>query len=251
MKQSFTIGRDPQNDIVIADPSDLVSRVHAILKVDKKGHYKVVDQSTNGTYVNGIRLEKFAEVPVTRKDDITFASVCSLDWDAIPKPRKATVWIAILVPLVVLLLGAAAAYIWWLPAYRATHNPVVVTEADSLHFKAALVGSGIVKWDETKVELNVSGNVKWNVKVTDKDGNAVEGVTVEPESGEGEKTVVIGLPKNSSVKAEAIYLVTVSTEEKAKMQSFSLQITQSKKVVPAAPPTEEKKEVKPNNPQIF
>ena len=50
----LTLGRDPGNDIVISDPQ--VSRQHA--RVTRQGETMVIEDtgSTNGTFVNGVRL---------------------------------------------------------------------------------------------------------------------------------------------------------------------------------------------------
>ncbi|MCM1177779.1 MAG: FHA domain-containing protein [Clostridium sp.] len=49
------IGRTPENDIVIEDP--LVTRHHLQIVIDDNGGYSAVDlNSTNGTYVNGLRI---------------------------------------------------------------------------------------------------------------------------------------------------------------------------------------------------
>jgi pSer/pThr/pTyr-binding forkhead associated (FHA) protein len=55
-EKGLIVGRDPgQCDIVISDPN--VSRVHAWITV-KKGEVVVIDRgSTNGTYVNNIKVE--------------------------------------------------------------------------------------------------------------------------------------------------------------------------------------------------
>ena len=53
-KDSLTIGRDPHNDITISDPQ--VSRQHA--RIMRQGDLVVLEDvgSTNGTFVNGVRL---------------------------------------------------------------------------------------------------------------------------------------------------------------------------------------------------
>jgi pSer/pThr/pTyr-binding forkhead associated (FHA) protein len=55
-EKGLIVGRDPtQCDVVISDPN--VSRVHAWVTV-KKGDVVVIDRgSTNGTYVNGVKME--------------------------------------------------------------------------------------------------------------------------------------------------------------------------------------------------
>lgn len=87
MKKVYTIGRDLQNDIVLNDDSDVISRVHATIKFDGTKMY-IIDQSQNGTYVNGMRMESNEEVPVSRNDTVSFANVYDLDWDKLPNPAK-------------------------------------------------------------------------------------------------------------------------------------------------------------------
>ena len=61
-----TIGRDPQNDIVLDDRP--ISRKHAEIRL-RLGRYTLYDlQSTNGTFVNGRRI---AEVVLSDGDRIT------------------------------------------------------------------------------------------------------------------------------------------------------------------------------------
>lgn len=106
MNKVYTIGRDTSCDIVIADSSDVVSRVHASLKANGGGKYTIIDQSRNGTYVNGIRMSANEEIPVTRKDVISFAHVRDLDWNQIPKDKNTNlIWIIAAVA-VVLAVGA-------------------------------------------------------------------------------------------------------------------------------------------------
>lgn len=53
-KDWITVGRDPSNDIEISDPQ--VSRQHA--RITRQGKTTIIEDlgSTNGTYVNGVRL---------------------------------------------------------------------------------------------------------------------------------------------------------------------------------------------------
>lgn len=88
----YSIGRGQDCDIVIADNSDVVSRRHAILTVYPTGKMCITDQSTNGTYVNGIKISPNVPVPVTRKDSVSFAHVTKLDWRAVPKATPVWVW---------------------------------------------------------------------------------------------------------------------------------------------------------------
>jgi len=98
MKKIYTIGRDRQNDIVIEDESDVISRLHATIRFDGCKMY-LIDQSQNGTYVNGMRMASNEEIPVSRKNTITFANVAELDWNQLPDPskaRKKKIWITLL-----------------------------------------------------------------------------------------------------------------------------------------------------------
>lgn len=85
----YSIGRDTACDICINDSTDVISRRHAILNVTPTGKMTIVDQSHNGTYVNGIRISPNVPVPVTRKDSISFAHVARLDWNRVPKSGMA------------------------------------------------------------------------------------------------------------------------------------------------------------------
>ena len=85
----YSIGRETGCDIVINDSTDVISRRHAILNVTSMGKMTIVDQSHNGTYVNGIRIAPNVPVPVTRKDSVSFAHVARLDWNRVPKSGEA------------------------------------------------------------------------------------------------------------------------------------------------------------------
>ena len=55
-----SIGRDPANDIWVGAPH--ISRHHADIMLDHNGAVRIIDHSSNGTFLNGERLE--SEVPV-------------------------------------------------------------------------------------------------------------------------------------------------------------------------------------------
>ena len=105
MKTIYSIGRDPGCDIYLYDDKNVISRNHAILKIGKGGKYFISDQSMNGTYINGIKVTPGVQVPVTRKDVITFAHVSELDWNLIPDPKMKALKIILLVALIVLIAG--------------------------------------------------------------------------------------------------------------------------------------------------
>ena len=78
----LVVGRNPQeSDIVLA--SDYVSNYHAEIILLDNGDIFIVDKSTNGTYLNGIRLVTGKETPINRGDNVVFADV-PLDWSSVP-----------------------------------------------------------------------------------------------------------------------------------------------------------------------
>lgn len=101
----YSIGRESGCDIVINDSTDVVSRRHAILNVSPTGKMTIVDQSHNGTYVNGIKISPNVPVPVTRKDNISFAHVARLDWDLVPRSNAPMRYAIIGVAAVAIIVG--------------------------------------------------------------------------------------------------------------------------------------------------
>ena len=68
-KSVVNIGSNMLNNVVVN--SALVSRFHAVLKVDKKGKAFLFDNdSTNGTQVNGVKIQSGKSVQIKRGDNI-------------------------------------------------------------------------------------------------------------------------------------------------------------------------------------
>lgn len=83
----IVIGRNPkQAEIVI--PNEYISNYHAeIIQLDN-GEMFIVDKSTNGTYINGIRLTPGKEAAVRRGDNVYFTDFkIPLDWSQVPEVR--------------------------------------------------------------------------------------------------------------------------------------------------------------------
>lgn len=114
MEKVYTIGRDPQSDIVIKDSSDVVSRLHATIRIDGSRMF-LIDQSQNGTYVNGMRMSANEEIPITRKDTISFANVAEFDWTLIPDSKKSQIKS---IGIVVVAFIAIAAIVFGLLYFR-------------------------------------------------------------------------------------------------------------------------------------
>ena len=134
--KTYTIGRDLGCDIVINDNTDVVSRRHAVLTVGTGGKMTITDLSSNGTYVNGIKIAPNVPFPVSRKDSVSFAHVANLDWDVIPKSRRWITWL--IVGLVVAVIAAFLAVFFTRPPQPKPETDVVtdttqlVQPADSL-----------------------------------------------------------------------------------------------------------------------
>lgn len=82
--KKITIGRNADNDIVIADQS--VSGYHADIEIHDNGVMLFIDHSTNGTVVNGNHLHQ-DYCRVSGIDEIVFPGHHSLDWTLIPIPE--------------------------------------------------------------------------------------------------------------------------------------------------------------------
>lgn len=103
--KTYSIGRDLNCDIVINDSTDVISRRHALLNITPSGKMTIVDQSSNGTYVNGIRISQNVPVPVTRKDIVSLAHVAKLDWNQVPKSNQWVKYAIIAGVAVIVVLG--------------------------------------------------------------------------------------------------------------------------------------------------
>ncbi len=107
--KSYSIGREETCNIIVNDPTQMVSRRHATLNVDGR-KMTIVDSSSNGTYINGIRIQSGSPVPVTRKDVVSFAQVAELDWKCIPDETGRKLGIALAIVAALLLVGCGTWY---------------------------------------------------------------------------------------------------------------------------------------------
>lgn len=76
--EEFTIGRGQTNTIFIADSK--VSRRHATIRITVKG-WQIEDQSTNGTFINGHKLEKGEQAILRSGDEIEIAGVVTWQFE--------------------------------------------------------------------------------------------------------------------------------------------------------------------------
>merc|ERR1711948_51867 len=68
-----SIGKEKTNDLVINDP--IISRVHVVLELDPdRGAVYAIDCSTNGTFLNGVRLpsKTVGKVLIQHGDELLF-----------------------------------------------------------------------------------------------------------------------------------------------------------------------------------
>lgn len=75
---TITIGRSPQNTIVVDSSYSTVSSNHATI-TDNGGILTLQDHSTNGTYVNGQHIHN-QSISIRQGDRITLASTYELPW---------------------------------------------------------------------------------------------------------------------------------------------------------------------------
>ena len=108
--KSYTIGREENSNIIISDPSKMVSRHHATLTVNGT-KMTIMDHSSNGTFINGIKISSNTPVPVTRKDVVSFANIYDLDWNRIPNPANKIVAICCSAFIAIAAIVAATYYV--------------------------------------------------------------------------------------------------------------------------------------------
>ena len=112
----LSIGRGENCHIVYDNPQ--ISRQHALLRIYPGGRIEIIDQSSNGTSVNGRPIKKGAACKVTRRDIVTFAGVEQLDWSVIPNPLRPYLWTAAAIVAIALVIAA----IRLIPALRPAQN---------------------------------------------------------------------------------------------------------------------------------
>jgi len=106
--KTITIGRETGCNIQLND--EKCSRRHALLRISNTGKTEIVDLSTNGTFVNGMRIPSNKPYPITRKDVVTFAHAEKLDWKQVADPTKVIMWFILsFFTLLVVVIGIIVA----------------------------------------------------------------------------------------------------------------------------------------------
>ncbi|MGM9857008.1 MAG: FHA domain-containing protein [Candidatus Limisoma sp.] len=176
--KTYSIGRDINCDIVIDDSTDVISRRHALLNITPSGKMTIIDQSSNGTYVNGIRISQNVPVPITKKDTISFAHVAVLDWKRVPSQGVSPMKIIIFSIIGVIVTAAIAfgAFYMLKPGAESGPGPI---PADSDSIKTVKpICEKIDTSDKKKPNVENADKKKGRVKKTkgkdkgkDKDNN--------------------------------------------------------------------------------
>ena len=191
MKKIYTIGRDPQCDIVIPDDTDVISRLHATLRIDDRGGYYLIDQSRNGTYVNGMKMSSNVEIPVTRQDVISFAHIYNLDWSVVPKARTPFLKNLLVILCSVVVLTSLTFGIILLFHKKGTDNPVEpASNSNSVSLPAVNPSNAPAKKDSVAVDDTVT--VKR--KATKKESSKQKADTVREAQKQQEQPEVIENP---------------------------------------------------------
>lgn len=104
MIKQYSIGRGDDCQIKIQDNSQKVSRNHATIKVLDNGKIFITDHSSNGTFVNGVKISPSVDYPVKRGDDVSFAHVANLNWELIPSVINKLIFFIVGVVIVIGLI---------------------------------------------------------------------------------------------------------------------------------------------------
>lgn len=175
--KTYSIGRDLNCDIVINDTTDVISRRHALLNVTSSGKMTVIDQSSNGTYVNGIRISSNVPVPVTRKDTVSLAHVAKLDWNRVP---RANGWLTYAL-IAVVSAALIAAFIWGIMRKRPLPRP----DDTNLHGPEVVVDSAALKEKERTDSLEKA--LRDSIKVLEREKVEAKKKKTRPAREEGKE----------------------------------------------------------------
>lgn len=229
--KTITIGRDSSCTICIND--ERVSRRHALLKIHDTGKMEIVDMSSNGTYVNGIKLKKNVPCPVTRKNNVVFGHARQLDWSDVPDPTK---------PIKITIFSVLALIIMAV---------IVIFSVKSCNKTPEYYGGSLSSGGE-KTEVGVSSSSNGSASSTESSPAKPSGQerdVIQPVS----ETAQDGQPKDTTKKGDSWYNKEIQKDaqrkaaaEKAKKDAAS----QTKKKVQPKSKEDPKKE-KSSPTQIF
>lgn len=145
----YTIGREAGCNVIINDSTNVVSRRHAVLQVNSYGKMTITDMSSNGTYVNGMRITKNTPFPVSRKDTVSFAHAATLDWNSIPLTFTLTHYAAAVAAALFVIVGLYFLF---------THNPFKTNDGYGEDSDKQEVVEGSESGDENANEATQQGD---------------------------------------------------------------------------------------------
>ncbi len=201
----YSIGREAGCDIVINDSTDVISRRHATLNVSSTGKMTIVDQSHNGTYVNGMRIQPNVPYPVSRKDTVSLAHVAKLDWNMVPKAGIPMQYVG--------MAGGAVAFVVAVVLCASLFSggkdtqPATAPVADSTQVKQEKTDTVKQQKEEKekeetkKEEQNERKDTAQQKKAKTSDGNKTNGKKVGKTNTGGNKTTT-GTGKTGTTKSE-------------------------------------------------
>lgn len=125
-----TIGRGDDNQIVLEDNQDMISRQHATLRIYETGKMEIISTGSNGTFVNGFRIKSNMPYKVTRKDVISFAHVRQLDWALIPDSFR-LIRYGIISIVAVVLVAISMILLWPKKKIVIPETPVIIAPVNN------------------------------------------------------------------------------------------------------------------------
>lgn len=146
--KTITIGRHPDNNVVINDP--VVGRHHLQITQHDDGHFSVLDlNSKNGTYVNGKRI--YGEVRLSQNDEIQIGRT-TLPWQnyfasATQSSRKKRKVVSSLLPIVCCAIGGVALILVMIYSERSkeidSNNVVAERQQSSMRSNTKPIGGNL------------------------------------------------------------------------------------------------------------
>ncbi len=125
VKKIICIGSHHRNNCVIQGPA--VSRFHATIKQMNNGKWYICDHSTNGTMINGNKVPKDQDYPLTGKDRITCGGQSVIN--PIPDQKSGNGLIIASVSVVAVI--AIAAVLWFSGVFSLSPKRIYANYANS------------------------------------------------------------------------------------------------------------------------
>lgn len=231
--KAYSIGREAGCDIVIYDSTDVVSRRHAVLNVHPNGKMFIVDQSRNGTYVNGIRVTPNVPVPVTRKDIISFAHVVKLDWSQVPATN---LWMKIAACVVGVLLLAGIGWGVHHLSEKPVDNKSIEQELDNIALNDTVFtveegGKAIAISFKTNKAWTASADQSWCIlsKTSGEAGEISITATVDANTTDQERIAKITIKAGTATVTATVKQAKKKEEVKKKQENQKKKEPEDKK----------------------